>query len=129
MFIGKLARATGLSIPAIRRYEAEGLLEVPRSQTKYRLYDSSHVRQLQFIQMLEGNGFRMPEIARILKSLEEAAPAWDSLTALVTDKIHQTEACRARLETLREAMLTLASRETPQAPRSGSERMAELLMT
>lgn len=43
MYIGEVSKRTGLSIRAIRFYEQIGLINAPRRQGKYRVYQESDV--------------------------------------------------------------------------------------
>jgi MerR family transcriptional regulator, thiopeptide resistance regulator len=65
--IGALARATGLSIRALRHYEALGLLKPShRSRAGHRLYSRCDVQRLQQVQSLKQLGFARREIGDCL---------------------------------------------------------------
>ena len=50
MKIGELSSLAGCSVPAVRFYEAEGLLQAPlRAANNYRQYGQQHVDRLAFI--------------------------------------------------------------------------------
>jgi MerR family copper efflux transcriptional regulator len=56
MTVGELARRTGLSIKAIRRYEALGLIySAGRSEGNYRLFDDSALWCAQVIETLRSS--------------------------------------------------------------------------
>ena len=52
--IGDVARRTGLSVSAIRFYEAKGLIEPFRSSGGQRRFFRSDIRRLSFIRRLDG---------------------------------------------------------------------------
>jgi MerR family transcriptional regulator, copper efflux regulator len=57
MTVGELSRRTGLSIKAIRQYEALGLLySIGRSEGNYRLFDESALWCAQVIETLRSLG-------------------------------------------------------------------------
>jgi len=87
MFIGKLASRTGLSVSAIRAYESEGLIEAPRSRTRYRLYSEAHVQRLLFIRKVQDLGFTLEEVLMMLK-IVDCGPAggYESLTQMARHK-------------------------------------------
>jgi DNA-binding transcriptional MerR regulator len=63
MTVGELARRTGLSIKAIRRYEDLGLIySAGRSDGGYRLFDESALWCAQVIQTLRSLGLTIKEI-------------------------------------------------------------------
>jgi MerR family copper efflux transcriptional regulator len=63
MTIGELSRRTGLSIKAIREYEARGLIyTVGRTPANYRLFDESAVWCAQVISALRAVGLTVKEI-------------------------------------------------------------------
>jgi len=66
MTVGELARRTGLSIKAIRRYEALGLLySAGRSEGNYRLFDESALWWAQVIETLRSLGLTIKEIDQL----------------------------------------------------------------
>jgi MerR family copper efflux transcriptional regulator len=63
MTVGELARRTGLSVKAIRQYEALGLIYSPgRSEGNYRLFDQSALWCAQVIGTLRSLGLTIKEI-------------------------------------------------------------------
>ena len=63
MTVGELSRRTGLSIKAIRQYEALGLLySIGRSEGNYRLFDESALWCAQVIAGLRALGLTIREI-------------------------------------------------------------------
>lgn len=66
--IGDLAKATGISVEAIRFYESKGLLEAKRrTETGYRLYEEADLDKLRFIQRAKKVGFTLDEIGELLE--------------------------------------------------------------
>ena len=66
MTVGELARRTGLSVKAIREYEALGLIySAGRSDGGYRLFDASALWCARVIRELRGLGLTIKEIKRI----------------------------------------------------------------
>lgn len=49
MYIGEVAKQTGLSIKAIRLYEEMGLIRTPKRHGRYRVYTSQDVEVLRLI--------------------------------------------------------------------------------
>lgn len=64
--IGRLARAAGIGVEAIRYYQRRGLLDVPRAEAGYRTYNGEHVERLRFIKRAQALGFSLEEIAELL---------------------------------------------------------------
>src|ERR671922_1411607 len=63
MTVGELARRRGLSIKAIRRYEALGLIySAGRSESGYRLFDESALWCAQVVSTLRSLGLTIKEI-------------------------------------------------------------------
>ena len=66
MTVGELARRTGLSIKAIRQYEALGLIySAGRSEGNYRLFDESALWCAQVIETLRSLGLTIKEIDQL----------------------------------------------------------------
>jgi len=69
--IGELARRTGLSVSAIRFYEAEGLLIAERNAGGQRRFFRSDIRRLSFVMIAQRFGFTIEQIRSQLQSLPE----------------------------------------------------------
>ena len=69
--IGELARRTGLSVSAIRYYEAEGLLLAERNAGGQRRFFRSDIRRLSFVMIAQRFGFTIEQIRTQLQSLPE----------------------------------------------------------
>jgi len=69
--IGQLADRTGLSVSAIRYYEAEGLVSSVRNQGGQRRFLRSDIRRLSFILIAQQFGFTIDRIRAQLQTLPE----------------------------------------------------------
>lgn len=73
MKIGKLAKAVGCSVDAIRFYEQKGVMPRPlRSAGGFRLYTDEHVQRLSFICYCRSLDMSLEEI-KLLLSLDTAS--------------------------------------------------------
>lgn len=69
MTVGQLSRRTGLSIKAIRQYEALGLIySAGRSEGNYRLFDESALWCAQVIETLRSLGLTIKEIDSLARA-------------------------------------------------------------
>jgi MerR family redox-sensitive transcriptional activator SoxR len=69
--IGELAARTGLSVSAIRFWEARGLIEPLRNDGGQRRFMRSDIRRLSFIMIAQQLGFSIEEIRAHLASLPQ----------------------------------------------------------
>ncbi len=69
--IGELAARTGLSVSAIRFYEARGLVSALRNAGGQRRFARSDIRRLSFIRIAQQLGFTIEEIRALLAALPE----------------------------------------------------------
>jgi DNA-binding transcriptional MerR regulator len=107
MTVGELARRTGLSIKAIRRYEGLGLIySAGRSDGNYRLFDESALWCAQVISTLRTLGLTIKEIDRLgrdyLSCPDEpvgprVAGLLDRAERRIDDRIAELEAVRGRI--------------------------------
>jgi MerR family copper efflux transcriptional regulator len=107
MTVGELARRTGLSIKAVRQYEALGLIySAGRSESNYRLFDESALWCAHVIATLRSLGLTIKEIDQLgdayLSGPDE--PLGAQLAALleraerrIDDRIAELEALRGRI--------------------------------
>ena len=67
--IGQLARRTGLSVSAVRFYEARGLVRAVRTSGGQRRFLRSDIRRLSFVRIAQQPGLSIDEIAAELARL------------------------------------------------------------
>lgn len=69
--IGELAARTGLSVSAVRFYEAKGLVQPLRTSGNQRRFLRSDIRRLSFALIAQQLGFTLPQIAAELARLPQ----------------------------------------------------------
>jgi DNA-binding transcriptional MerR regulator len=110
--IGAAARRAGVSVRAIRFYEAEGLLPpARRTAAGYRLYTRNDVRRLRLIRRARLLGVPLPEVRELVDRAFASACATyaDDLLGFVARQ-RQAITCRiAELEALRDELDRLAA--------------------
>ena len=91
MTVGELARRTGLSVKAIRQYEALGLIySAGRSEGNYRLFDASALWCAQVISRLRSLGLTIKEIDELGSAyLERPDEPIGPRLAVVLDRAEQ----------------------------------------
>lgn len=90
--IGELARRTGLSVPAIRFYEAKGLIAPLRTGGNQRRYLRADIRRLSFVLIAQNLGLSLGEIAQALAGLPQGR------TPTAADWTRISEAIRQRID-------------------------------
>lgn len=101
--IGDAARAAGLSVPAVRFYESQGLLTpAPRTESGYRLYNDADVRRLKLIRRTRALGLALPAVREIVRAAFEApCRAFEpQLKQALTDRLADVRRQLAELGTL-----------------------------
>ena len=111
MTVGELSRRTGLSIKAIREYEALGLIySAGRSDGNYRLFDESALWCANVIETLRSLGLTIKEIDRLARAYlarpgESIGPALAAALAAseqrIDDRIADLAAVRRRIRSYR----------------------------
>lgn len=104
--IGDLARRTGLSVSAIRFYEARGLIHPLRNSGGQRRFARSDIRRLSFILIAQQIGLTlediMGELARLPQGRSPDARDWRAISVRfrqrLDDQISALERTRARLD-------------------------------
>jgi len=100
--IGEVARLTGLKIPTIRFYEAEGLVPAPpRTESGRRLYADAAVRRLAFIRHARGLGFELDDIRSLLDLTDAPDRPCADADQIARRHLAAVEARIAQLEQLR----------------------------
>ncbi len=104
--IGDLARRTGLSVSAIRFYEAKGLIEPFRSSGGQRRFFRSDIRRLSFIRIAQTLGLSIEgisaELAKLPNGRTPTATDWREISvamrAMLDQRIATIERIRDRLD-------------------------------
>lgn len=91
--IGELSRRTGLSVSAIRFYEAQGLVRAVRTGGNQRRFARADIRRLSFAQIAQTLGLSVAEIAAELASLPLGrAPTrqdWQAISRRIRGRLQQ----------------------------------------
>ncbi len=82
--IDDLARAVGIATTTVRLYQSKGLLPPPRLEGRTGWYGPHHLARLRLIGRLQGDGFSLAGIARLLEEWEQGR----SLDAIVGVESH-----------------------------------------
>jgi MerR family redox-sensitive transcriptional activator SoxR len=103
--IGAIAARTGLSVPTIRYYEAEGLVFPLRTAAGQRQFRRADIRRLSFVMIAQKLGFSLSEIREELTPLpQNRAPTKRDWTR-IANHFHKRLGRRiATLELLRDRL-------------------------
>ncbi|WP_339409179.1 MerR family transcriptional regulator [Pseudomonas sp. EA_35y_Pfl2_R5] len=108
MYIGKVADLTGCTPKAIRLYESLGLLNAPSRQGRYRFYDTHHVTIIRMIRAAQAAGFKLVEMAPLLKEKErQQVFPLELANQVIAAKRQQVQADIAALKALDERLAGL----------------------
>jgi DNA-binding transcriptional MerR regulator len=130
MTVGELSRRTGLSIKAIREYEALGLIySAGRSEGNYRLFDETALWCARGIRDMRSVGLTIKEIKQLADAYlahpdeplgPKIAAALDRAERRVEEQLRELEALRRRIAAYRadnEAALAGRADFAPPDPR------------
>jgi DNA-binding transcriptional MerR regulator len=108
MRVGEVSARTGVSVRAIRYYEAAGLLQAVRQPNGYREFDPASVDRVRAIRDLLDTGFTIDEIVSLSECLPDVTgtrPCRTQTVALYRSKlekidgqVHTLLAVRGRIE-------------------------------
>ncbi len=107
MFIGTVARRTGLEISAIRYYESVGLIPAPRRVGGKRVYDAQVFESIALVQLAQDAGLTLAEARMLVAGFERSTPAsarWQAMARQklvdVAERIERAQRMKALLERL-----------------------------
>jgi DNA-binding transcriptional MerR regulator len=90
LYIGAVAKKTGLTVDTIRFYEKEKLLKAPtRTFAGYRLYGDEELRTLRFITKAQRLGLSLHEIRQLLEIQRRQGEACGNTSRLIKEKLVQ----------------------------------------
>ncbi|GAB5378826.1 MAG: Cd(II)/Pb(II)-responsive transcriptional regulator [Aliiglaciecola sp.] len=110
MKIGALAQKTGLSIQTIRFYERRGLLPRPeRTQSNYRIYCASALKQLLFIKQCRSLDMSIAEIDQLLVTKAKPENSCSSVNETIERHIEDVNNRIDELTALQHSLLSIKS--------------------
>ncbi|HZG47806.1 MAG TPA: redox-sensitive transcriptional activator SoxR [Allosphingosinicella sp.] len=99
--IGDLAARTGLSVSAIRFYEARGLVSALRNAGGQRRFLRSDIRRLSFIRIAQQLGFTIEEIGGLLAALPQGRTPtqkdWAKISRVFRRRLDERIAAMSRM--------------------------------
>lgn len=101
-----MARQAGISVAAVRYYEAIGVL-APAARTSggYRQYPAAAVEELRFVKQAQALGFALDDIAEILQLSRAGRTPCDRVLELSRRQVTLVEERIAQLTSLRSRLL------------------------
>ncbi len=103
--IGAVAKATGLKIPTIRFYEAEGLIDAPeRTSSGRRLYSDADMKRLSFIRHTRALGFELDDIRSMLVLSDRPEQPCGDVDQIARRQLEAIETRIAQLKALRKEL-------------------------
>jgi MerR family mercuric resistance operon transcriptional regulator len=104
--IGRLAKAGGVGVEAIRFYQRRGLLGTPTRDGGIRRYGAEDLRRLRFIKQAQTAGFTLKEIQELLEL--DAGADRARARELAVARVEALDGKIAELQIAREALQRLA---------------------
>ncbi|MFI6031436.1 MerR family transcriptional regulator [Amycolatopsis magusensis] len=119
MRIGELAKKAGTTTRALRFYEAQGLLDAPRTANGYRDYGEEHVRLVSEIRTLQAAGLSLDDTRPFVDCLRSGHSAGDSCADSIEvyeRKLAEVDACLDRLNSVRADLLAKLTAAVARQP-------------
>jgi DNA-binding transcriptional MerR regulator len=123
LFIGKVAKAAGVSVQAVRYYERLGLLPPSqRTESGYRVYPPEISERLRFIRQAQAVGLRLEEIREILRIKYVGKSPCNCVRVMLEKKLKKLEEQLAALANFREQLRRTLhrARNLPRLPHRAS---------
>lgn len=108
MSIGEVASLSGLATSAIRYYEQQGLIPLPRRHSGRRIYDRDILVRLSVIELAKAAGFTIREIRELLDGCagqERPGLVWRQLAERKRVELQRTIDTARRMQTLLDQLL------------------------
>lgn len=108
--IGAVSKRTGIKIPTIRFYEAEGLISVPpRTASGRRHYGDAEVRRLSFIRHARALGFELSDIRSLLDLSDHPERPCGEADRIARRHLADVDARIAQLRALKRELARIAT--------------------
>jgi DNA-binding transcriptional MerR regulator len=107
MRIGELSKLTGVSVDALRFYEAKGLIQpASRTESGYRQYAPTTATQVAFLKTAQELGFSLQEIADVMPALTQGSLPLAEVQQRMQAKLAALDQQIERLQTLRHQLVS-----------------------
>jgi DNA-binding transcriptional MerR regulator len=124
----EIARLAGVSTDTLRYYERLGIFDAPRrSSNGYREYSASILERVRLVRSALGVGFRLDELARILKIRDAGGAPCREVRSLAHSRLEEIDAQIKQLVNLRDALEELLREWDSILATTPSNGRAELL--
>lgn len=113
MFIGELAKRSGLSKDGIRHYESLGLLHsepIQAGSRIYRKYDETSLERLSIIALAKRLHFSLKELAEPLDRLLDEAISRKERSEILAQKVREIETEIERLKEARRELIAIVAK-------------------
>ena len=117
--ISKVAQQSGMSVPNIRFYEAQGIIPAPRrTEAGYRLYAPNDIRRLSLARRARLLGLSLPEVKNLVDRAfssecgtyaQEILQLVSGQRARIDEQIAELLALRSELDTLEQEATSIAA--------------------
>src|SRR5947209_8241006 len=109
--IGALSKHTGTNIETIRYYERVALLPAPaRSSGGYRLYETDHLKRLNFIRRARSLGFSLAEVRKLLTLSDQRRRPCAEVRAVAAAHLEDVKGKIADLKTMERVLASTIAR-------------------
>lgn len=100
MYIGEIAKRTGLSIKAIRLYEEKKLIPAPKRSGRYRVYTDADIELLLLIKDAKSLGVTLAQLEALI-TLDNGRLDWGKVEQFL---IHQKRRIAGEIKALNETI-------------------------
>jgi DNA-binding transcriptional MerR regulator len=102
LLIGEVARLLNITADALRNWERNNLVRVPRNPANgYRMYRAAEIGRVRVIRLMRQSGYSPMAILRMLTSLDQQFPMEQSTPQDTSGEVPSTEDLRRALDTPR----------------------------
>ena len=105
MYIGEISKKTGLSIKAIRFYEARGLIKNPERKGRYRVYKEADIEVLILIKEAKELGITLSQLENVI-TYNKGEVDWGNIKTFLKEirkqLVNQIDDIKAKINSLDE---------------------------
>jgi MerR family mercuric resistance operon transcriptional regulator len=107
--IGKLAKASGVTVETVRFYEQKGLIQQPLTNSGYRKYPVDDVVKIKFIKRTQELGFTLAEAKDLLELRVKVTAKCGQVRKKAESKLQEVEAKIKDLKRMKRSLAKMVS--------------------